>query len=48
MRGSRKFCQRGSNSDGFFLFLFFCVWGAGGGGGEDRNSTKSGPSSVHQ
>ena len=23
MRGSRKFCQRGSNTDVFFLFLFF-------------------------
>ena len=23
MRGSRKFCQRGSNSDKFFLFCFF-------------------------
>ena len=27
MGGSRKFCQRGSNSDGFFFF------GVGGGGG---------------
>ena len=26
MRGSRKFCQRGSNLTGFF-------WGVGGGGG---------------
>ena len=23
MRGSRKFCQRGSNFDKLFLFLFF-------------------------
>ena len=29
MRGSRKFCQRGSNSDNFFFF-FFSWWGVGG------------------
>ena len=31
----RKFCQRGSNSDVFVLFLFY-------EGNEDTNSTKSG------
>ena len=38
MRGSREFCQRGSNS---FLFIFYK-------GKEDRNSTKSGASSARQ
>ena len=28
MRGSRKFCQRGSNFDTFFFFFFF-FWGGG-------------------
>ena len=41
MRGSRKFCQRGSNTEGFFFF-------GGGGGGlllllmgwrDERNAT---------
>ena len=38
MRGSRKFCQRGSNTDN--VFLRECR--------EDRNATKSGPSSARQ
>ena len=29
MRGSRKFCQRGSNSDVFFLLLFFYLMRGG-------------------
>ena len=37
MRGSRKFCQRGTNSDNIFI----CWRG-------DPNSTKSGPSSARQ
>ena len=38
MSGSRKFCQRGSNSDVFFLFQKR----------GDPNRTKSGPSLVRQ
>ena len=42
MRGSRKFCQRGSNSANVcFLFLV-------DDGREDPNNTKSGPSSARQ
>ena len=41
MLGSRKFCQRGSNSD---VFLFFLVYV----GREDQNNTKSGPPSARQ
>ena len=37
MRGSRKFWQRGSNSDVFFFFFFFFDEGK-----EDPNSTKTG------
>ena len=37
MRGAREFCQRGSNSDNVFI----------NEGGEDPNSTESGPSSAH-
>ena len=48
MRGSRRFCQRGSNFDVFCLFvcfmLFFSLMG-GGGGGNDPNTTISGPDS---
>ena len=43
MRGSRKFCQSGSNSDTVFFFL---GGGGGGGGGEGSNTTLSGPSSA--
>ena len=39
MRGSRKYCQRGSNSNNFFLV---------DEGREDPNSAKSGPSSARQ
>ena len=41
MHGSRKFCQRGPNSDNFFL--------VDDGRTEDpyRYNTKSGPSSAH-
>ena len=39
MRRSRKFCQRGSNSDGF-IFVFFVV----DKGREDPNTTITGPS----
>ena len=41
MLGSRKFCLRGSNYDGFF-FLFFDE------GKEDPNSTEIRPSSGRQ
>ena len=44
MRGSRKFCQRGSNFEVFFFFFFFIV----DEGREDQKSTISGPSFVHQ
>ena len=40
MRGSRKFCQRGSNIDNLF-FLF-------DEGRNDKNTTISGPSSARQ
>ena len=30
MRGSRKFCQRGSNFDDFFFFFFFLILMRGG------------------
>ena len=51
MRGSRKFCQRGSKFDKVFLFFFsffffsffFVVEGF-----EDPNITKNGPSSAGQ
>ena len=49
MRGSSKFCQRGSNSDNvFFFFFFFFVGGGGEEGREDPNSTESGPSLARQ
>ena len=41
MRGSRKFCQRGSNFDGFFSVLV-------DEGREDPITTISGPSSACQ
>ena len=45
MRGSRKFCQKGSNFDkGFFLFLFFKY----DEGSRDPNTTISGPSTARQ
>ena len=40
MRGSRNFCQRGSNSDN--VCLLFCYFDEGR---EDTNNTKRGPSS---
>ena len=39
IRGSRKFCQRGSNFDNFFLF---------DEGKNDTNTTFSGPSTTRQ
>ena len=39
MRGSRKFCQRGSKFDNFFLVV---------DGIEDPNTTINGPSSARQ
>ena len=47
MRGSRKFCQKGSNSDNVYLLLLFFFWW-GGSRREDPNSTKSGPSLARQ
>ena len=45
MRGSRKFCQRGSKFDNIFLlFLFFLV----DEGIEDPNTAINGPSSARQ
>ena len=41
MRGSRKFCQSGSNFDGLGFFLV-------DGGREDPNSTINGPSSARK
>ena len=38
MRGSRKFCQRGSNFDNVFR--------GGGGRGKDPNATLGGPASF--
>ena len=43
MRGSRKFCQRGTKLT-FFLFCFLLV----DEGREDPSTTISGPSSAHQ
>ena len=43
VRGSRKFCQRGSNFDNVFFFLFFFFEGR-----KDQNTTISGPSSARQ
>ena len=46
MRGSRKFCQRGSNFENvFFLFCFSFLVDKGR---EDPNTTISVPSSAHQ
>ena len=44
MRGSRKFCQRGSKFDNVSFFLFFLV----DDGIEDPNTTIHGPSSARQ
>ena len=44
MRGSRKFCQRGSNYDNVFLLLFLTDEGRE----EDPNATISGPLSASQ
>ena len=49
MRGSRKFCQRGSASDVFlfdftvFFLLSVFVGGLVDGGREDPNTMKNGP-----
>ena len=50
MRGSRKFCQRGSNFD-FFIFVFvyfFLFFFSVNAGREDPNTTLSGPSWARQ
>ena len=44
MRGSRKFCQRGSNIDNGFCCFFFLV----DEGRDDPNIIISGPSSASQ
>ena len=44
MRGSRKFCQRGSKFDNVFYSISFYV----DEGREDPNTTISGPSSACQ
>ena len=46
MRGSKRFCQRGSKFDFFlyFYFLFFSI----GEGREDQNTTINGPSWARQ
>ena len=44
MRGSRKFCQRGSKFDDFFLLLLSLF----DEGIEDPNNTINGPSSARQ
>ena len=44
MRGSTKFCQRGSNTDISFLLLFFYLTGWR----EDQNVIKKGPSLAPQ
>ena len=44
MRGSRKFCQRGFNSDIFFFFFLLLV----DEGRDDHYTTKNGPSSAYQ
>ena len=47
MRGSRQFCQRGSNFDVFFVFVFvFCF--VLGEERKDPNTTISGPSLARQ
>ena len=45
-RGSRQFCQRGSNFDNFFLFCFFLL--RRGSSREDPNITINGQSSACQ
>ena len=47
MRGSRKFCQRGTNSDNV-IFLFLDEGRLDGGGMADPNTAISGPSSARQ
>ena len=42
MRGSRKFFQRGSNSDNLFFFILYDE------GREDPNTTRSRPLSFHE
>ena len=44
MRGSRKFCQRGSNFDKFFFFFFFFFFERR----EDPNTTICGPTSARK
>ena len=49
MRGSRKFCQRGSTfSKVFFFVYFFFGGGLVDGGIEDQNIAKNGPPSARQ
>ena len=50
MRGSRKFCQRGSNYDNvfFFFFFFFLFFVLFDGGREDPSTTINGLSSARQ
>ena len=45
MRGSRKFCQKGSNSDVFFLSFFFFLVDEER---KDSKTAKSRPSSARQ
>ena len=47
MRGSRKFCQRGSKFDNVFL-IFFCFFHLVDEGIEDQNIAINGPSSARQ
>ena len=51
MRGSRKFCQRGSNFDNVFFFIYFFFLGGRGlvyEEREDPSTTINGPSSARQ
>ena len=47
MRESRKFCQWGSNFDGFFCFFFYFIFLVDEGR-EDLDTTINGPSSAGQ
>ena len=48
MRGSRKFCQWGSNSDIFFIFIHFLVDKGRTEDPYNHLTLKSGPSLAHQ
>ena len=39
MRGSRKFCQRGSNFDNVFVIYFLLFFSLMGGGGDYPTTT---------